>query len=611
MRLPRSSAAVVTQKLGTGCDITSFLSKGSDTADCEKSSTPRGGTLSGKLWALARNLPSEKILEITRWAANPTITSYRRIKKLLDSIPGATRLLRREVPLFPYDTDELVRLFKKTAKRGQKWSTDQIKTVRRILRFLSGDGEIFRVNGYAGTGKTTVLVRFIMFLIDNNLVDRIALVAPTHGALDILKAPFANHTDDRMRKIVRFSSMHKLLGFEATFNDDGQRTFVQSRPPKLDMFNLIIVDESSMVDADMSEKLINCKVKTIVSGDPDQLPPVNEPHSKLCIDPRIKLESTLRQTVRNRNDDVVRLFMALRKWIERDIEPKWRSLKSPNIHFYGSRRFPSKLHTRWMQSYLTDTTGSAMILSWTRRARDSYNDYVRRQLFPNKEKLQRFEPGERLLMNDFYKIPETDDGGGIALHTNSQLRVITAEVTTITNPDFASTYPTRPLFSLAPRVERDYQSALANVRRIISPRYKVWRLQVQRIGVGSSTASEVFTVQVLHEDAVQQHAAEMKLASGYIMNLRNTLSRWHPTAMKVLMKQVVKPMFKEFNRVMVDAFCECNYGYARTVHSSQGQSMGSIWVDMNDILLNPNIIEARKCLYTSMTRASGMVHILL
>lgn len=53
-----------------------------------------------------------------------------------------------------------------------------------------------------------------------------------------------------------------------------------------------------------------------------------------------------------------------------------------------------------------------------------------------------------------------------------------------------------------------------------------------------------------------------------------------------------------------EMFMRFKYGYAMTVHKSQGSTYRSVIVDVGDILRNPNRKECHRMLYTAVTRAS-------
>ena len=73
----------------------------------------------------------------------------------------------------------------------------------------------------------------------------------------------------------------------------------------------------------------------------------------------------------------------------------------------------------------------------------------------------------------------------------------------------------------------------------------------------------------------------------------------------------INKLYQEYQYNFVDCFAQLNYGYCITVHKSQGSTFKNVFVDINDILDNNNINETSKCLYTSITRSSKTLKLLI
>ena len=124
---------------------------------------------------------------------------------------------------------------------------------------------IIIITGGPGTGKSTIIKGIVdiysnMFKNADAVSDTIALAAPTGRAAKRLKELTLHDA----------STIHKLLGYE------GADRFVYNQDNKLDI-KMLIVDEFSMVDADLACRLfssINDDCKVVIVGDADQLPSV-------------------------------------------------------------------------------------------------------------------------------------------------------------------------------------------------------------------------------------------------------------------------------------------------------------------------------------------------
>lgn len=120
--------------------------------------------------------------------------------------------------------------------------------------------QIYRIFGYAGTGKTTLAKHFA----EN--VDG-----------DVLFAAFTGKASLVLRKngCEGARTIHSLI-YKANVNEEtGDITWLKNKESPLSDAKLLIVDECSMVDNDLGNDLISFGVPILVLGDPEQLPPVS------------------------------------------------------------------------------------------------------------------------------------------------------------------------------------------------------------------------------------------------------------------------------------------------------------------------------------------------
>ncbi|MDB6080807.1 MAG: putative exodeoxyribonuclease alpha chain recD, partial [Chlamydiia bacterium] len=136
---------------------------------------------------------------------------------------------------------------------------------------------LFSIYGGPGTGKTYTAGIFLKLFFrvhqEHNL--RIALVGPTGKATTNLEKSIKRACGDDFAKIekhIEIKTLHSLLGIRRFKGNDIGRGKAESL-----VYHLIIVDETSMVDAAlMAEFLsrIQDGTKLLFLGDPYQLPPV-------------------------------------------------------------------------------------------------------------------------------------------------------------------------------------------------------------------------------------------------------------------------------------------------------------------------------------------------
>jgi ATP-dependent exoDNAse (exonuclease V) alpha subunit len=97
-----------------------------------------------------------------------------------------------------------------------------------------------------------------------------------------------------------------------------------------------------------------------------------------------------------------------------------------------------------------------------------------------------------------------------------------------------------------------------------------------------------------------------------IKNFSKHMLNQYRTSPKQIEKFIIKPLWKQWNKIFVEPFANVNYGYSITCHKAQGSSFYDVYVDLDDILLNSQRpVEAKKCAYTAATRTSNELNVLV
>jgi exodeoxyribonuclease-5 len=143
------------------------------------------------------------------------------------------------------------------------FTEQQQKVVDDINEFLTSSRQIFSLQGYAGTGKTTVMTSMAKSHTDWKLC------AFTGKAASVL----ANKSS------LPAGTIHSLF-YRFTGNETDIITgllapkFTKLHSKDSLLNSVILLDESSMINQEMASDLILSGAKIITSGDPMQLPPV-------------------------------------------------------------------------------------------------------------------------------------------------------------------------------------------------------------------------------------------------------------------------------------------------------------------------------------------------
>lgn len=159
--------------------------------------------------------------------------------------------------------------------------------------FVAQSPPYITLGGYAGTGKTTILGPIRERLGRDRHVKRVAFCAFTGKAASVLRTRLREH--HALRRNDYCGTIHGLI-YEAEFDEAGQIS-MWHRVPEMP-FDLIVVDEASMVGEELWNDLRSFGVPILAIGDHGQLPPI-EGALNLVAHPELRLETIHRQAEGN------------------------------------------------------------------------------------------------------------------------------------------------------------------------------------------------------------------------------------------------------------------------------------------------------------------------
>src|SRR6201992_1931175 len=187
-----------------------------------------------------------------------------------------------------------------------KFSPHQDSALKAVADWLkakpgqNGTPQVFRLFGLPGTGKTT-LARHIAEDVDGE----VKFAAFTGKAALVMRSKGCDEA----------STIHSLI-YRARETGEETPNFELWDDAPASKAKLIIVDECSMVDADLGRDLLSFDCPLLVLGDPAQLPPVQGGGFFTATEPDAMLTEVHRQA---KDDPIVRMSMDVREGRELDI----------------------------------------------------------------------------------------------------------------------------------------------------------------------------------------------------------------------------------------------------------------------------------------------------
>ena len=273
-------------------------------------------------------------------------------------------------------------------------TSGQKKIIEKLSEYLSGDdfSRIFVLNGYAGTGKTTLIAAVVGALKEEGI--KPVLLAPTGRAAKVL----ARYAGEKALTI------HKRIYRERTNADYESKFTLNPNPERGAVF---IVDEASMLSDTTSGGAVfgsgsllsdlvdyvrsgrGCRL--ILVGDSAQLPPVGSDFSP-ALDPSTLSAygdvdyATLDEVVRQESESGI-LFNAtlLRCMLENGLcEIPHFDLNYPDIEALEGGEFLEKLQDCY-DRYGRDET---IVITRSNRRANRYNEGIRRNVLYAEEEIE-------------------------------------------------------------------------------------------------------------------------------------------------------------------------------------------------------------------------------
>ena len=247
-----------------------------------------------------------------------------------------------------------------------KLSDKQQSTVREIITWYKADEKPYiTLGGYAGTGKTTLMGYLSKILRDDNRKLKIAFCSFTGKASRVLQRKLRD--TDSIYKYDYTGTIHRLI-YKPMTDDRGEVINWERMPTDDFIYDLIVVDEASMITRDIWNDLLSFNKPILAVGDHGQLPPIDG-NFNLMENPQFRLEEIYRQEI---NNPIIKVSEIARKYGQIPIENFSKSVRKMDKKDRETGEFLESM----FEGYDTDT----MILTGYNRSRVKLNRGIRQLL---------------------------------------------------------------------------------------------------------------------------------------------------------------------------------------------------------------------------------------
>ncbi|MFZ5425159.1 MAG: ATP-dependent DNA helicase [Patescibacteria group bacterium] len=174
-------------------------------------------------------------------------------------------------------------------------SEDQKKAIKTLYLWYKAANKppYITLGGYAGTGKTTTISIFRKAIYKDNKEVKVAFCSFTGKGAVVLKNKLKEAGTIYSKDFV--GTIHSLI-YSPIISKGGEIMGWETKDEL--KYDLIVIDEASMVDSQIWNDLLYYKIPIIAVGDHGQLPPING-NFNLMEKPQLKLETIHRQAEEN------------------------------------------------------------------------------------------------------------------------------------------------------------------------------------------------------------------------------------------------------------------------------------------------------------------------
>jgi exodeoxyribonuclease-5 len=443
-----------------------------------------------------------------------------------------------------------------------------------INDFILSNAKTAVLKGYAGTGKTTLLKYFL-----NTYKGNCCVTAPIHKAVRVLESTLGK----------KGKTVHSLLGLRLNVDldnfDISSPQFDPLGQEYIMHYNLIIIDESSTINSPLYDLLClkssQYNVKLLFIGDPCQLPPVREIVSKaFLISNSFELTEIIRQKDGNPLLDLLELCRQDILTKSNDFYPYLIKTRRNIVNHEGyillnSNDFKGAILNYYKHDNFSKDVDFIRTVAWTNWCVEGWNKFIRNSIFDNPFEILH----DKDLLTSYGTI--VDDFNSPIIVNSEDYRI--SMLRTCTDADKVVTYNIN----------------LTNVHgNFETPPLKVINIR-----------NEVGFIKFYQQLCALHYRATNSNSTTRRTNWRNYYAFKNSHL-------IMKGFNLSNNNDKAFVKKDLDYGYALTVHKSQGSTYNNIAIDLEDIMYNTSVNAPDKSLrdrliYVALSRAKNIAIIKL
>lgn len=427
-------------------------------------------------------------------------------------------------------------------------SISQKKVADHALAAIFGDiGETakgFTIIGEGGTGKTYTVAEIVRIVAQEN---NVLMVAPTHKAVKQMQKSFraAGVVSSR----IAFRTVHSALGLSLMPSDENKFA-APVGDPIIGDFELVVCDEASMLNKILLENYLLPELTRhgtflLLMGDDMQLPPVRETRSTAFdLFKTAELTENRRQLLNEDGSEngILKVAREIRHCIKDSRQFKFVDQPRNNIVVLQDRFFLSTILERFNADTDMENT---RVLAWRNFRVDDINRAIRHKLYgPDAGP---YVVGERVITKAGIKNGE----GDVILTTGEECLVSAVSESEWIN-------------------ERDGDH---------------WRTLIVTLQPCYADIKQVFAVLV--------HPEEQRRFDKEADRLADIAKKADESFRKLAWSRFWQHK---------DMFDQLGYCAAMTLHNAQGSTFDTLFLDVKDLLENPNREERQRLLYVGWSR---------